>query len=188
VALVSRFSARVQMLRETGAKAVELSALRAAELESLMESLDDLDWTSFVQVGPRTIERDASTSGTRWKAAGSCPAWLANRGSSRLHSRRCPMAVVRQAGLHRDMDKRKPIARTRDELCVWFDRLPRHPSAWISRTSTDRSHYDRGLPILRDFGNRVAEVHLSEVNAASKHEPISYGATLAYQQVASMIQ
>jgi hypothetical protein len=41
--------------------------------------------------------------------------------------------------------------------------------------------------ILRDLGNRVAEVHLSEVNAASKHEPISYGATLAYQQVASMI-
>ena len=41
--------------------------------------------------------------------------------------------------------------------------------------------------ILRDLGNRVAEVHLGEVNAASKHEPISYGATLAYQQVASMI-
>jgi hypothetical protein len=41
--------------------------------------------------------------------------------------------------------------------------------------------------ILRDFGNRVTEVHLSEVNAASKHEPISYGATLAFQQVASMI-
>jgi hypothetical protein len=30
-------------------------------------------------------------------------------------------------------------------------------------------------------------MHLSEVNAASKHEPISYGATLAYQQVASTI-
>jgi len=28
----------------------------------------------------------------------------------------------------------------------------------------------------------VAEVHLSEVNAASKHEPISYGATLAYHK------
>jgi len=23
-----------------------------------------------------------------------------------------------------NMDKRKPIARTRDELCTWFDRLP----------------------------------------------------------------
>ena len=40
--------------------------------------------------------------------------------------------------------------------------------------------------ILRDFGNRMAEVHLSEINAASKHEPISYGATRAYQQVASI--
>jgi hypothetical protein len=29
--------------------------------------------------------------------------------------------------------------------------------------------------------------HLGEVNAASNHEPISYGATLAFQQVASMI-
>ena len=33
----------------------------------------------------------------------------------------------------------------------------------------------------------MAEVHLSEVNAASKHEPISCSATLAFQQVASMI-
>jgi hypothetical protein len=33
--------------------------------------------------------------------------------------------------------------------------------------------------ILRDLGNRMAEVYLSEINAASKHEPISYGARLA---------
>ena len=43
-----------------------------------------------------------------------------------------------------------------------------------------------------EFGksNRVASVSLAAlgaVNAASKHEPISYGATLAFQQVASMI-
>jgi hypothetical protein len=41
--------------------------------------------------------------------------------------------------------------------------------------------------ILRDFKDRLAEVHLSEINSASKHEAISYGAHLAYQQIASLI-
>ena len=63
-----------------------------------------------------------------------------------------------------NMDKRKPIARTRDELCAWFDRLPE------ASLCLDLAHVRQIDPtmteaylILRDLGNRVAEVHLSEV-------------------------
>jgi hypothetical protein len=33
----------------------------------------------------------------------------------------------------------------------------------------------------------LTEVHLSEVNSTSKHEPVSHAAILAYRQVASLI-
>jgi hypothetical protein len=41
--------------------------------------------------------------------------------------------------------------------------------------------------ILTELGSRMVQVHISEVNSASQHDPISYGATLAFQQIASMI-
>jgi hypothetical protein len=41
--------------------------------------------------------------------------------------------------------------------------------------------------IYQTVSFRLHNADSYDINAASKHEPISYGATLAYQQVASMI-
>jgi len=41
--------------------------------------------------------------------------------------------------------------------------------------------------ILRDFGQRLHQVHISEVNTRSKHDVLSYSSILAFQEVASMI-
>jgi hypothetical protein len=184
------FRRGLQMLRETGAKAVELSALRAAELDPLMESLDDLDLDQF---SFKSVHAPSNVDAQHERHVVEKLQAVAQRG--------WPI-VVHPDSIHNDalwrpfgklvcienMDKRKPIARTRDELCAWFDRLPE------ASLCLDLAHVRQIDPtmteaylILRDLGNRIAEVHLSEVNAASKHEPISYGATLAYQQVASMI-
>ena len=77
---------------------------------------------------------------------------------------------------------------------------PNQVLTWMRGQVADHGCFDVGFlfhgqwpPSAQpEFGksNRVASVSLAalgEVNAASKHEPISYGATLAYQQVASMI-
>ena len=37
--------------------------------------------------------------------------------------------------------------------------------------------------LLRAFGDRLAEVHISEVNTASRHDPISRNAVRAFQTV-----
>jgi len=114
------------MLRETGAKAVELSALRAAELDPLMESLDDLDLDqfSFKSVhAPSNV--DASTSGTRWKSCRQLPSVA---GQSWFIP--TPFTTMPYGGrsaswsASRTWTSESLIARTRDELCVWFDRLP----------------------------------------------------------------
>jgi hypothetical protein len=41
--------------------------------------------------------------------------------------------------------------------------------------------------ILERFSNRLAEVHISEVNTASRHEPLSHYAIVAFQVLATLI-
>jgi endonuclease IV len=41
--------------------------------------------------------------------------------------------------------------------------------------------------ILREFGTRLRQVHVSEVNTTSRHAPLSYASILAFQEVAHLI-
>jgi len=41
--------------------------------------------------------------------------------------------------------------------------------------------------ILREFGSRLRQVHVSEVNTRSKHDRLSYASILAFQEVAHLI-
>jgi hypothetical protein len=41
--------------------------------------------------------------------------------------------------------------------------------------------------LLKSFQNKLKQVHISEVNTASQHDPISYAAKLAFQEVAPLI-
>jgi hypothetical protein len=41
--------------------------------------------------------------------------------------------------------------------------------------------------ILREFGERLRQVHVSEVNTRSRHDPLSYASILAFQAVAHLI-
>ena len=83
------------------------------------------------------------------------------------------------------MDKRKPIGRNVRELRHFFDILPE------ARICFDIGHARQVDPtmtesalLLHAFGDRLAEVHISEVNTASRHDPISQNAVLAFQAVA----
>ena len=41
--------------------------------------------------------------------------------------------------------------------------------------------------ILREFGSKLTQVHVSEVNTRSKHDALSYTSILAFQEVARLI-
>jgi hypothetical protein len=86
------------------------------------------------------------------------------------------------------MDKRKPIGRNVRELRQTFDSLP------DARFCFDIGHARQVDPsmteaslLLKAFGDRLAEVHISEVNTASRHDPISRNAVIAFQSVAKYI-
>jgi hypothetical protein len=87
------------------------------------------------------------------------------------------------------MDKRKPTARTAPELACVFDELPEASLCFdigharqVDSTMTE-AHF-----ILKHFGNRLRQVHVSEVNTRSKHDPLSLASILAFREVASLIK
>lgn len=181
------FRLALQMLSGHNLDAVELSALREEELPPLLDALSDLDLRGYEHISlhapsklqnlseqelvnllvgvqfPIVVHPDVITSPSLWCALG-----------DRL--------------LIENMDKRKPVGRTADELDAVFDSLPE------ARLCLDVGHarqIDSSLyemrTILRRHGHRLAEVHLSEVNSACGHERLSRMAIEAFQQIAYLI-
>src|ERR1700685_2182877 len=161
-------------LRRQNVSAVELSALRLSELCPLVEALPKLNLGCFKMVSfhapssfdlqqesavmrlledvamfemPIVVHPDVVYSSDRWAQFGE---WL----------------------LIENMDKRKPVGRTADELEQLFIKLPK------ARLCFDIGHARQVDPtmtearkILEKFADRLAEVHMSEVNSSSKHDP-----------------
>jgi len=184
------FRQGLAMVSNKGLASIELSALRQNELLPLLDSLPTLDLSGFGYVSihaPSQFE----------------PAWEEEL-CRRLRAeawRGWPIVVhpdaINDFGLWRElgalvcvenMDKRKPIGRTTNELAMIFGQLP------AARLCFDIGHarqidltMTEAYLILRDFGSRLTQVHVSEVNARSKHDPLSYSSILAFQEVAHLI-
>jgi len=184
------FRSALVTLRRHGIRVVELSALRVAELDPLVNAMSSLDLNDFSFVAihapsryereqeARIIERlqalvglgypvvvhpDVIFDRPRWRALG-------------------------EALLIENMDKRKPIGRTADELRDFFGELP------AARFCFDIGHARQVDPSMTEaalllcaFQDRLAEVHMSEVNTASRHDPISANAVSAFSSVLSSI-
>jgi hypothetical protein len=87
-----------------------------------------------------------------------------------------------------NMDRRKPIGRTVQELREIFNRLPEASLCFdVGHARQCDASMTESFLILSTFAERLVQVHISEVNSASQHDSISYGAKLAFQQVARMI-
>ena len=170
--------------------AVELSALRLSELLALVNALPSIDLSQFESISfhapsgfnpheegsvidllrqvcdlgfPVVVHPDVIYSVKRW-------------------------APFRSLLLIENMDKRKPVGRTADELAVFFRQLPE------ARLCFDVGHVRQIDPtmaeavrILDQHGNRLAEVPLSEVHNSSKHEALSEDAVEAFQSIAGSI-
>ncbi len=170
--------------------AIELSALRQPELQPLLESLDALNLSRFSYVSIHAPSQFA-------------PDWETKSASllqAQLH-RRWPIVVhpdvLTRMDLWREfgsllcvenMDKRKPIGSTAEELARIFDQLPDASLCFdIGHARQVDPTMTEAYLILRDLGSRLRQVHVSEVNTSSKHDVLSYTTILAFQQVAHLI-
>jgi sugar phosphate isomerase/epimerase len=86
------------------------------------------------------------------------------------------------------MDRRKHEGRSADELCRWFEQLP------DARLCFDLAHAhqcDRTMTeafrILVKFRDRICQLHISELDSAGHHFPLSFGSIQAFKEIAPMI-
>ena len=86
------------------------------------------------------------------------------------------------------MDKRKPIGRSARDLELIFKELPEATFCFdIGHSRQYDSTMREAYLILREFGAKLRQVHVSEVNTRSKHDPLSHASILAFQEVAHFI-
>lgn len=186
----SDFRLGLSIIKQNNLRAIELSALRENELQPLIESIDTLELKPFdyisvhvpsklrslseervvallqilaVKNWPLIVHPDVIQSFDRWRIFGS-------------------LLCIE------NMDKRKPIGRTAHELTFLFESLP------DARLCLDLGHVRQvdptmsvALEILERFGERLHQLHVSEVNTNSQHDRLTFEAMLAFQKVSNLI-
>lgn len=183
------FASALELLRGTSMTAVELSALRLPELPVLIEALPLLDLTQFSYVSVHAPSRFSASDENRIIE-------LLN-----LTEKEWPI-IVHPDTIHdcskwrvfggqlviENMDRRKPLGRSAEELCQWFEKLPE------ARLCLDLAHVhqvDRTMTeayrILKMFRDRVCQLHVSELDSNGHHHPLSFGSMRAFSEIESMI-
>jgi hypothetical protein len=185
------FEKGLAMMRgKTTVNAVELSSLRQPELAPLVGSLEQLDLRGFVYVSlhaPSRMsaeeEREAivrlrSVAQRRWPiivhpdAISDWSLWRA----------------LGEQLLVENMDKRKQTGRTAQELSKIFEHLPAASLCFdLGHARQVDPTMTEAILILKQFKDRVKQLHVSEVDSESKHERLSFESILAFQKVANFL-
>ncbi len=180
----------LEMLSRTELKAVELSALRQNELRPLIESLDCLDLTQFEYISfhaPSWIEPEFESEAVRLLSEVVHRGWPVIIHPDAMHDIE-RWSAFGHLLLIENMDKRKPIGQRASDLQLFWASLPG------ARICFDIGHARQVDPtmseaaaILEQFRDHIAELHVSEVNSQSKHDPITLASKIAFQGVAHLL-
>jgi hypothetical protein len=183
------FCRALKMLKKhPDSSVVELSALREQELKPLIENLDRLDLSQFSYIAVhapsgmfdehRVVDLLSGVKDLGWSIIihpDSIERWSLWRHFGNL------LCIE-------NMDKRKPVGRSMVELRECFANLP---DASLCLDLGHARQFDPTMTeaylILREFGGRLRQVHLSEVSTDSSHSRISYSAALAFREIAPYI-
>ena len=188
------FREGLNMLRGKAVQAVELSALRQGELTPLLQAIPSLDLAAFQFVSIHAPSQfDANREAALWEQLAELSASESTAG--------WPIVLhpdsINDFGLWRElgasvcienMDKRKPIGRSARELSEIFAKLPEATFCFdIGHARQFDPTMTESWLILREFGSKLRQVHVSEVNTRSKHDALSYASILAFREVAHLI-
>jgi hypothetical protein len=186
---LGNFDKALSMLSDRRLDAVELSALRIAEVGPLVGAIPRLDLSSYSYISfhapssyrqedeeelvdllsklprswPIIVHPDAIFDAMLWQQFGG------------------QLAIE-------NMDRRKPIGRTAFELARIFDAFP------LANMCFDIGHarqFDASMSeaylIIKHFFERIIQIHVSEVDTSNRHFRISFAAEIAFRQIAGLL-
>jgi len=184
------FRAALRMLAGKNGSAVELSALRQDELAPLVDQLDHLDLGIFQYISfhaPSAMEPEFEAAALRLLGQVARRGWPIIVHPDAMYERQ-EWACLGDRLCIENMDKRKPIGQTANDLGEIFKDLPHASFCFdIGHARQVDPTMSEASTILQRFSGRIRQLHVSEVNAQSKHDCLSLESILAFQKVSHLI-
>jgi hypothetical protein len=184
------FRLGLKILSGTDATAIELSALREAELGPLVGAIDSLDLGHFRYVSVHAPSRYEKKHEPRIIAL-----------LKKVHLRHWPI-IVHPDTLHdltdwnsfgdlllvENMDKRNFTGRTSGELAAIFSKLPNAQLCFdLGHARQVDPTMTESYSILTMFRTRLRQLHISEVNSSSTHDRLSEASMGAFEKISHLI-
>lgn len=184
------FMSALAILGEGKFPCLELSALRISELKPLIEALPGMDLSVYSYISfhaPSNFSRDEEAWVSDMLFSDVPEQWPIVIHPDTIFDFRRWTRFGRRLAIE-NMDRRKPIGRTASELSVIYENLTDASLCFdVGHARQCDASMTEAFLILSQFQEKLVEVHISEVNSASQHDPISHGAKIAFQQIAGMI-
>jgi hypothetical protein len=186
----SDYQRALQMLADEPVNAVELSALRQDELQPLIENLDSLDLRKFAYRAfhaPSSMNRSFEPLAIRLLEQVALRGWPIVVHPDAMHT---PAAWAHFGDLLciENMDKRKPIGQTAKDLARIFEVLPEASLCFdVGHARQIDPTMTEATAILQTFHFKLRQLHVSDVNTHSKHDPLSLESMLAFQRVSNLV-
>lgn len=183
------FKSALELLAQTNTSAVELSALRLGELRPLVDAIASLNLERYLHV---SVHLPSFFSENFENEVLSMALRLPEQWPLVVHP-----DVIRNWDLWRElghrvcienMDKRKPVGQTREDLLAIFEELPNAGLCFdIGHAHQIDPTMCEAIMTLTEFREKLRELHVSEVNSDNKHDPISLEAQRSFAIVARLI-
>jgi hypothetical protein len=169
---------------------VELSALRYRELAPLLSVLSTLPLSSYKYKSihaPSSFDAEQEVEIIELLRAFVPADWPIILHPDTIHDFAAWKGFGKQLAIE-NMDRRKPIGRTLEELNPIFEKLPQARLCFdIGHARQCDTTMTEAYRILRAYSGRLCQIHVSEVNTASHHDPLSFAAIRAFSEVAELI-
>ncbi|SRR6266700_3804886 len=186
----SHFRIGLQISKRKKLDIVELSALRENELSPLVHALSSLDVSDFSYISvhaPSKYDRAHEREIVDLLENVVNRDWPIVLHPDTIHD----FSAWNSFGhllLIENMDKRNLCGRTALELANVFEKLPQAGLCFdIGHCRQVDPTMNESYLILREFRARLKQLHVSEVNSRSTHDPLSEAAIGAFEKIAHLI-
>jgi hypothetical protein len=177
-------------LNQKRGNVIELSALRESELEPLLNSIDGLNLVKYDYISFHAPSKLDKMSEARLVDL------LKDIARRKWHIIVHP-DIIKDFSLWasfgeylclENMDKRKEIGRTAYDMAYLFDRLPEASFCFdIAHVRQVDPTLMEGIKMINLFRERLVQLHVSEVNTESKHQPLTFESIVAFNTLAQFI-
>lgn len=177
------FKTGISYLKERNVDVIELSTLRESEFFEFLKHVDVMDLSSFKYVSfhaPSRLVTLTEADLVQLLMTLAEKKWLIVVHPDIISNFYLWEALGDSLCIE-NMDKRKSIGRTASDLDYIFNKLPKASFCFdVAHARQVDPTMSEAKVMLHRFGDRLKQIHISDLNSESKHEALSLESVLSY--------